>query len=109
MSNQRFTSVWDAIEVLGGSLFPDRFCEFHPGRHPLCVRGSDCSIRSIWRLADDAVRSVLSRISLRDLHRAERREASEAPGPLRQERVLHVALRQRLEQGRAVARPSWPK
>ena len=64
-------SVWDAIEVLGGSLFPDRFCEFHPGRHPLCVRGSDCSIRSIWRLADDAVRSVLSRISLRDLHRAE--------------------------------------
>jgi Rrf2 family protein len=64
-------SVWDAIEVLGGSLFPDRFCEFHPGQHPLCVRGSDCSIRTIWRLADDAVRSVLGRISLRDLHRAE--------------------------------------
>jgi Rrf2 family protein len=64
-------SVWDAIEVLGGSLFPDRFCEVHPGQQPLCVRGSDCSIRSIWRLADDAVRSVLSRISLRDLHRAE--------------------------------------
>jgi Rrf2 family protein len=64
-------SVWDAIQVLGGSLFPDRFCECHPGQHPLCVRGSDCSIRSIWRLVDDAVRGVLSRITLRDLHRAE--------------------------------------
>jgi Rrf2 family protein len=64
-------SVWDAIEVLGGSLFPDRFCDGHPGQRSLCVRGSDCSLRSIWRLADEAVRAVLSNITLRDLHRAE--------------------------------------
>ena len=64
-------SVWDAIEVLGGALFPERFCDGHPGQRSLCVRGSDCSIRSIWRVADQAVRGVLSKITLRDLHRAE--------------------------------------
>jgi Rrf2 family protein len=64
-------SIWEAIEVLGGSFFPDQFCDGHPGRQSLCVRGSDCSIRSIWRLADQAVRDVLSKITLRDLHRAE--------------------------------------
>jgi DNA-binding IscR family transcriptional regulator len=39
--------------------------------HSLCVRGSDCSIRTIWRLVDEAVRGVLSAITLRDLQRAE--------------------------------------
>ena len=33
-------SVWDAIQVLGGSLFPDRFCECHPGQNPLCRCGA---------------------------------------------------------------------
>jgi Rrf2 family protein len=79
-------SVWDAIEVLGGSLFPERFCDGHPGQRRLCVRGSDCSIRSIWRLVDDAVRSVLRGITLQDLQRPEPAMATwleTRPEPLR--------------------------
>ena len=60
-------TAWDAIGVLGGSLFPDRFCECHPGRAERCVRSEDCALRAIWRAADAAVRSVLSRVTLADL------------------------------------------
>ncbi len=64
-------TVWDAIQVLGGALFPDRFCECHPGRRARCVRGDDCSLRALWRAVDDAVRGVLDRITLEDLRRGE--------------------------------------
>ena len=60
-------TAWDAIAVLGGSLFPDRFCECHPGRAERCVRHEDCALRAFWRAADEAVRSVLSRVTLADL------------------------------------------
>jgi Rrf2 family protein len=79
-------SVWDAIEVLGGSLFPDRFCDGHPGKRRLCVRSSDCSIRTVWRLVDETVRSVLGGITLRDLQGAEMSIATwleTRPEPLR--------------------------
>jgi len=64
-------TAWDAIGVLGGSLFPDRFCECHPGRAERCVRSEDCALRAIWRAADAAVRSVLSRVTLADLMTSE--------------------------------------
>lgn len=60
-------TAWDAIQVLGGSLFPERFCECHPGQRPSCVRGGDCALRALWRAVDGAVRSVLERTTLRDL------------------------------------------
>jgi len=60
-------TAWDAIAVLGGALFPDVFCECHPGRAERCVRSQDCALRAIWRAADDAVRSVLSGVTLADL------------------------------------------
>jgi Rrf2 family protein len=64
-------TVWEAIEVLGGSLFPERFCEGHTGRASCCVRRGDCALRAIWRAMDGAVRSVLDRITLEDLLRSE--------------------------------------
>ena len=64
-------TVWDAIEVLGGSLFPESFCECHPGLQKDCVRGTDCALRALWRRVDDAVRGVLTGITLADLHRSE--------------------------------------
>lgn len=64
-------SVWDAIEVLGGGLFPERFCECHAGVRSVCVRGSDCSLRALWRLLDSAVREVLAATTLADLQRSE--------------------------------------
>jgi Rrf2 family protein len=60
-------SAWDAVAVLGGALFPERFCECHPGRAERCVRSRDCALRAIWRAADEAVRAVLSRVTLADL------------------------------------------
>jgi Rrf2 family protein len=64
-------TVWDAVGVLGGSLFPERFCECHPGREQSCVRGTDCALRALWRTVDGAVRDVLSQITLLDLTRSE--------------------------------------
>ncbi len=64
-------TAWDAIEVLGGALFPDEFCACHPGQHSRCVRGSDCALRAVWRAVDHAVRGVLGRITLEDLSRSE--------------------------------------
>lgn len=64
-------TVWDAIQVLGGSLFPETFCACHPGQRQACVRGSDCALRALWRRVDAAVRDVLSAISLDDLSRSE--------------------------------------
>ena len=63
--------VWDAIEVLGGGLFPERFCECHAGLRSVCVRRSDCSLRALWRLLDSAVREVLEATTLADLQRSE--------------------------------------
>jgi Rrf2 family protein len=64
-------TVWEAIEVLGGALFPESFCACHPGQRSTCVRGSDCALRALWRRVDAAVRDVLSRIRLGDLLRSE--------------------------------------
>ncbi|MAE93356.1 MAG: transcriptional regulator [Deltaproteobacteria bacterium] len=64
-------TVWDAIEVLGGSLFPERFCECHPGLRHDCVRGADCALRALWRRVDTAIRGVLQGITLDDLRRNE--------------------------------------
>jgi Rrf2 family protein len=63
----RAITAWDAVAVLGGALFPDGFCECHPGRAERCVRSQDCALRAIWRAADDAVRAVLSGVTLADL------------------------------------------
>jgi len=60
-------TAWDAISVLGGALFPEDFCACHPGRAERCVRSKDCALRAIWRAADQAVRTVLSRVTLADL------------------------------------------
>jgi Rrf2 family protein len=67
----REITVWDAIQVLGGGLFPESFCECHPGQRARCVRGDDCSLRAIWRAVDGAVRQVLVGVTLSDLTRSE--------------------------------------
>ncbi len=64
-------TAWDAIQVLGGALFPESFCACHPGQEPHCVRGTDCALRALWRSVDQAVRGVLTTITLEDLRRRE--------------------------------------
>jgi Rrf2 family protein len=69
-------TVWDAIEVLGGALIPERFCECHPGLERTCVRRTNCSIRALWQSVDNAVKDVLRQVTLEDLTRNEHDMAS---------------------------------
>lgn len=64
-------TAWDAVQVLGGALFPEGFCACHPGKAELCVRGTNCALRALWQRVDLAVRDVLTRITLEDLRRQE--------------------------------------
>jgi Rrf2 family protein len=64
-------TVWGVIEVLGGSFFPESFCDSHPGVLRDCVHTPDCSIRSLWRTLETALREVLGRITIADLQRHE--------------------------------------
>ena len=64
-------NVGEALAALGGRLFDARFCERHSGSAGLCTHSPDCSIRSVWRMVQDAVDSVLGKITLKDLLRSE--------------------------------------
>jgi Rrf2 family protein len=65
-------AVWEAIQVLGGELFPLGFCDCHPGRRRECAHSADCGIRALWRRMQSTLRTALERISLEDLRRDER-------------------------------------
>ncbi|MCP3982749.1 MAG: Rrf2 family transcriptional regulator [bacterium] len=64
-------TAWDAVQVLGGALFPEGFCACHPGQEQLCVRGTNCALRALWQRVDLAVRNVLIQTTLEDLQRME--------------------------------------
>ncbi len=60
-------TVWDAIQVLGTPLFPESFCASHRGQLDDCVHTSDCSIRVVWTVVEDGLKSVLQRVTLAEL------------------------------------------
>ncbi len=62
---------WDVIQALGGSFFPESFCDTHPGQLLDCIHSPDCSIRALWRRVEAAVHGVLGSITLADLGRRE--------------------------------------
>jgi Rrf2 family transcriptional regulator, iron-sulfur cluster assembly transcription factor len=64
-------AVGHVLAVLGGRLFEAAFCEGHSGVERLCTHMPDCSIRSVWRMVQQAVDQVLSQITLKDLLRSE--------------------------------------
>ncbi len=64
--------AWQVIFALGGSFFPDEFCDTHPGQLRDCVHTVDCSIRGLWRRVEGAIRQVLENVSLADLLQDER-------------------------------------
>jgi Rrf2 family protein len=63
-------TAWEVLEVLGGSLFPDGFCDSHPGALRDCVHSTACTIRSLWRSVEGAMRSVLDGVTVAELARA---------------------------------------
>lgn len=74
-------TAWQVIEVLGGSFFPDGFCDSHPGVLRDCVHTPNCSIRSLWRTLESTLRDVLERITLADLQRGEQEFAMWVDAP----------------------------
>jgi Rrf2 family protein len=60
-------NVKDILKVLGGRLFDDEFCNTHTGAMDICTNSIDCSVRSLWKLIQDSVDSVVSNMTLRDL------------------------------------------
>jgi Rrf2 family protein len=62
-------TAWEVLEILGGSLFPDGFCDSHPGSLRDCVHSTACSIRSLWRSVEGAMRDVLEQVTVAELAR----------------------------------------
>jgi Rrf2 family protein len=69
-------TLWDAIAVLGGPLFPDSFCEAHPGALRDCVHSPNCSIRGVWRSLSSLLRAALGGITIADLARGDQSAAA---------------------------------
>jgi len=64
-------TLWQAIAVLGGPLFPESFCDSHPGSLSDCVHAPSCSIRGVWRSLNDLLRVALEGLTVEDLTRGE--------------------------------------
>ncbi|MEK6553490.1 MAG: Rrf2 family transcriptional regulator [Bacteroidota bacterium] len=60
-------SVGNVLKVLGGRLFDDEFCNTHTGAMDICTNSIDCSVRSLWKLIQDSVDSVIAKMTLKDL------------------------------------------
>ncbi|MEW6193939.1 MAG: Rrf2 family transcriptional regulator [Bacteroidota bacterium] len=60
-------SIGDILTVLGGKLYDDTFCQMHSGTTDFCTNTIDCSVRSLWRVIQDSVDSVISNMTLNDL------------------------------------------
>ncbi len=60
-------SVGEVMQVLGGRLYDDSFCQTHSGISDICTNSIDCSVRSLWKLIQDAVDSVVRNLTLKDL------------------------------------------
>jgi Rrf2 family protein len=59
--------IGDVIEVLGGRLFDDEFCEDHAGQVGSCTHTVDCSVRSLWHHVQKTVDQLLNQITLNDM------------------------------------------
>jgi Rrf2 family protein len=59
--------VGEVLAALGGRLFDADFCDTHSGTTALCAHMGDCSIRSVWRMLQEAIDGVLGRMTLKDL------------------------------------------
>lgn len=59
--------IKDVITVLGGKLYDDSFCKEHTGAVDLCTNSIDCSVRSLWRIIQDAIDAAITNMTLKDL------------------------------------------
>jgi Rrf2 family protein len=73
--------IGPVLAALGGRLYEPAFCEGHSGLASLCTNMPDCSIRSVWRMVQGAIDSVLGRMTLKDLLRSEPEMNAFTPRP----------------------------
>jgi Rrf2 family protein len=57
----------DVLNVLGGRLYDNEFCNTHTGIDSICTNNIDCSIRSLWQLVQNAVDDITTKITLKDI------------------------------------------
>lgn len=57
----------EVMLVLGGKLYDDSFCKSHSGASDFCTNSIDCSVRSLWKIIQDSVNSVIKNLTLKDL------------------------------------------
>lgn len=57
----------DVLIALGGKLYDQGFCDTHTGISNLCTHSIDCATRSLWRMVQFSVESLLARLTLQDL------------------------------------------
>jgi Rrf2 family protein len=73
--------IGPVLAALGGRLYEPAFCEGHSGLARACTHMPDCSIRSVWRMVQGAVDSILGKITLKDLLRSEPEMNAFTPEP----------------------------
>lgn len=59
--------IGEVLDVLGGKLFDEEFCRNHSGQATICTNTIDCSVRSLWKVIQDAIDFVLMDLTLKDL------------------------------------------
>lgn len=57
----------EVMNALGGRLFDESFCQSHSGMADICTHSIDCSVRSLWKVIQDAVDTVVKDMTLKDL------------------------------------------
>lgn len=60
-------NIGEVLHTLGGALFDASFCESHSAGNKICTNSVDCSVRSLWRVAQRALDQVFSQLHLSDL------------------------------------------
>ena len=60
-------SLAEVLNVLGGRLYDNEFCNTHTGIESICSNSIDCSIRSLWQLVQKSVDEVTTKITLKDI------------------------------------------
>ena len=59
--------VGDVLAALGGKLYDEEFCRRHSGTLDICSHDVECSIRSVWQIVQEAIDSVLGKLTLADM------------------------------------------
>jgi Rrf2 family iron-sulfur cluster assembly transcriptional regulator len=59
--------IGDVLTALGGKIYEPSFCDTHTGAVNVCCHSIDCSMRSLWQSVQNAVDTVLNRITLKDM------------------------------------------